>query len=463
MAKDPIYDSHVAVLAFPFGTHAAPLLAVTRRLASAGPTTVFSFFNTAQSNSSLLSSVDDADLPANVRVLDVSDGVPDGYVFSGRPQETMELFLVAAPENFREAIAAAEKEVGRKVKCVLTDAFFWFAADIAAEMKACWVAFWTAGPNSLSAHLYTDLIRETIGVKEVNGRMEETLGFISGMEKMRVKDTPEGVVFGNLDSVFSNTLHQMGLALPRATAVFINSFEELDPTLTKNLKSEFKRYINIGPLALLSSSTSQTETLLVHDPHGCLAWIEKRSPASVAYISFGTVMTPPPGELVAIAQGLESSKVPFVWSLKEKNMVHLPNGFLERTREQGMVVPWAPQVELLKHEATGVFVTHCGWNSVLESVSGGVPMICRPFFGDQRLNGRAVEVVWEIGMTIINGVFTKDGFEKCLDRVLVQDDGKKMKGNAKKLKEQAHEAVSAKGSSFENFEGLLDAVVNISI
>ena len=289
--------------------------------------------------------------------------------------------------------------------------------------------------------------------------MEETLGFISGMEKIRVKDTPEGVVFGNLDSVFSDTLHKMGLALPRADAVLINSFEELDNTLTNNLKPEFKRYLNIGPLALLSSA-SQSDTTLVDDPHGCLAWIKKQRTASVAYISFGTVMTPSPGELVAIAEGLESSKVPFVWSLKEKNMAQLPKGFFERTREQGIVVPWAPQVELLKHEATGVFVTHCGWNSVLESVSGGVPMICRPFFGDQRLNGRAVEAVWGIGMTIINGVFTRDGFGECLDRVLVQDDGKKMKSNAEKLREQAHQAVSERGSSVENFKGLLEAVVS---
>ncbi|CAN8300240.1 unnamed protein product [Cochlearia groenlandica] len=457
MAKhsDPNRDSHVAVLAFPFGTHAAPLLAVTRRLASASPSTVFSFFNTSQSNSSLFSSAD-ADLPANIRVQDVADGVPDGYVFSGRPQEAIELFLSAAAENFVREIAAAEMEVGMKVKCMLTDAFYWFAADMAAEMNATWLAFWTAGPNSLTAHLYTDLIRESIGVKEVNDCMEETLVFISGMDKIRVKDTPEGVVLGNLDSIFSNTLHQMGLALPRATAVFINSFGELDPTLTNNLLTVFKRYFNIGPLALLSS-TSESGTL-VDDPHGCLAWMEKQGTDSVAYISFGTVMTPPPPELVAIAEGLESSKVPFIWSLKEKNMVHLPEGFLDRAREQGMVVPWAPQVALLKHEATGVFVTHCGWNSVLESVSGGVPMICRPFFGDQRLNGRAVEVVWKIGMTIIDGKFTKDGFDKCLDKVLVQDEGKKMKSNAKKLKEQAHEAVSAKGSSIDNFKALLDAL-----
>jgi len=163
--SDPTRDSHVAVLAFPFGTHAAPLLTVTRRLASASPSTVFSFFNTAQSNSSLFSSGDEADRPANIRVYDIADGVPEGYVFSGRPQEAIELFLQAAPENFRREIAKAETEVGTEVKCLMTDAFFWFAADMATEINASWIAFWTAGANSLSAHLYTDLIRETIGVK----------------------------------------------------------------------------------------------------------------------------------------------------------------------------------------------------------------------------------------------------------------------------------------------------------
>ncbi|CAA7057585.1 unnamed protein product [Microthlaspi erraticum] len=452
-------DSHVAVLAFPFGNHPAAIFTVTRRLASAAPTTVFSFFNTPQSNSSLFSS-GYTDLPANIRVHHVADGVPEGHVFSKGPgpEEAIDLFLLAAPENLRREISAAEKEIGTNVNCILTDAFIWFAADIAAETNANWVAFWAGGPNSLAAHLYTDRIRETIGVKEVNARMEETLGFITGMEKIRVKDTPEGVVCGDLDSVFANMLHQMGLALPRASTVFINFFEELDPTLTDHLKSEFKRFLNIGPHAL-TSSKPQTEEKIVQDPHGCLAWMEKQAPASVAYIGFGTVVMLPPGEIVAIAEGLESRKVPFVWSMKEKSSVHLPKGFLERTREQGMVVPWAPQVELLKHEATGVFVTHGGWNSVLESVSGGVPMICRPFFGDHGINGRAMEVVWEIGVMVVDGVFTKDGFEKCLDRVLAQDDGKKMKRKAEKLKELAHEAVSVKGSSFENFKALLEAVV----
>lgn len=86
-------------------------------------------------------------------------------MLTGIPQEAAELFLKAAPENFRREIAAAETEVGRKVECIVTDTFFWFAADIAAERKATWVAFWIGGSSSLSAHLYTDVIRKTIGVK----------------------------------------------------------------------------------------------------------------------------------------------------------------------------------------------------------------------------------------------------------------------------------------------------------
>ncbi|XP_010549820.1 PREDICTED: UDP-glycosyltransferase 78D2-like [Tarenaya hassleriana] len=445
-------DTHVAVLAFPFGTHAPPLLSVTRCLAAAAPAARFSFFGTAQSNSA---SVGGDGLPANLRTYDVSDGVPEGYVFTGKPQEAIELFLTAAPESFRRGMGTAEAEVGRRVTCLVTDAFYWFAAEMAAEMEAVWVAFWTAGPCSLSAHLCTDLIRRTIGLQEVDGRKEEKLGFITGMEKMRVKDLPEGVVFGNLESIFSRMLHQMGLALPKASALFLNSFEELDPLLTSTLSSNLNRFLNVGPLPL--STPPKVSTL--NDTYNCLAWLDNQALGSVAYISFGTVMTPPPSELQAMAEGLEASRVPFIWSLKDKDRAHLPKGFQDRTREQGLVVPWAPQVKVLEHRATGVFVTHCGWNSVLESVAGGIPMICRPFFGDQRLNGRAVEAVWEIGVTIDGGAFTRDGFVKCLDQILGRDSGRKMRGNAKKLKGLAHEAVSANGSSTQNFKDLSEIIV----
>ncbi|EXB29172.1 Anthocyanidin 3-O-glucosyltransferase 2 [Morus notabilis] len=451
MAPSP--PCHVAVAAFPFGTHAAPLLAIVRRLAAASPGTTFSFFNTRQSNNSIFNKDTATQFP-NITAYDIWDGVPEGHVFSGKPQERVELFVKAAPESLRFNIEMAVVETGREVSCLLTDAFFWFGGELAQDMRvASWVQFWTAGPCSLSAHFYTDLIRQRISIA-AKGSENEPLSFIPGMSKVLVQDLPEGVLFGKLESVFSNMLHKMGLLLPRAKAVFINSFEELDKTITHDLKSKFNKFLNVGPLNVVSPSLPPTP-----DESGCLRWLdEQKADASVAYISFGSVMVPPREELEEIAAALEGGGIPFIWSLRENAKENLPIGFLEKTRKTGMVVPWAPQIDILAHRAVGVFVTHCGWNSVLESIVGGVPMICRPFFGDQRLNGRMVQDVWEIGVKVEGGAFTRAGLERCLDLVLCQERRKKMRDKIKSLKEAANEAVGPRGSSTENFKLLLDVV-----
>lgn len=274
------------------------------------------------------------------------------------------------------------------------------------------------------------------------------------MSQIRVRDLPEGVVFGNLESVFSRMLHQMGQMLPLATAVFINSFEELDLTTTNHFKSKFNKFLNIGPFNLVSPQVSQPTS----DTSGCLSWLEKRRTATVAYVSFGSVATPPPNELFALAEALEASGVPFIWSLRDNSKVHLPNGFLEKTKVNGLIVPWAPQLDILAHSAVGVFITHCGWNSLLESISGGVPMICRPFFGDQRLNGQLIEAVLEVGLKVEGGILTKNGVISSLDVILYKEKGKKMREKMKALKEFAKEAVRPEGSSARNFESLLQIV-----
>nr|QPF47162.1 UDP-glucose:flavonoid 3-o-glucosyltransferase [Clarkia gracilis subsp. sonomensis]QPF47163.1 UDP-glucose:flavonoid 3-o-glucosyltransferase [Clarkia gracilis subsp. sonomensis] len=443
---------HVAVLAFPFSTHAAPLLAATRRLAAASPTTLFSFFNTAVSNRSLGLS---AGTHGNIRAYDISDGVPEGYVFAGKPQEEIELFMRAAPARFREGVEAAGVESGRRVRWLLTDAFFWFAAEMASEIEAPWVAFWTAGPTSLSAHIYTDLIRDNFkgSLTAAEAQEDETpLDFIPGMSKIRVRDLPEGILFGNLKSLFSDMLHRMGRALPSAAAVFLNSFEELDPAITDDLTSKLTTFLSIGPTNLLHKPPLPSDP----DTDACLHWLDAQKPVSVVYVSFGSVTVPPRGELAALAEGLEVSGAPFLWSLKKSE--DLPEGFVERTRRQGKVVPWAPQEAILSSAATGAFVTHCGWNSLLESVAGGVPMICRPFFGDQRINGRVVEGVLGIGVKLEGGVVSKEGLVRALGVVLLGEEGREMRKKMKLLREKAEWAVGAQGSSTRNFNQLVKLV-----
>nr|AXU98426.1 UDP-galactose:cyanidin 3-O-galactosyltransferase 1 [Apium graveolens] len=444
-------EPHVAVLVFPFATHAGLLFGLVQRLARAAPNVKFTFLNTAKSNHTLFSDL--STVASNITPFDVYDGVEAGYVFSGKPQEDISLFLAVAADEFRRGVEKAAADSGSKITCLVADAFLWFSCDLAQEIGVPWVPLWTSGACSLSTHIYTDLIRQTVGLEGVEGRMNEKLNFIPGFFELRLGDLPGGVVFGNLESPFSVMLHKMGQTLPGACVLAMNSFEELDPDLMKDLSSKFNKILNVGPFNLTSPPALQYS-----DEYGCIPWLDKQNPSSVAYIGFGTVAMLPPNEIAELAGALESSGTPFIWSMKDHLKQHLPPGFLERTTETGKIVAWAPQVQVLSHSAVGIVITHGGWNSVLESIAAGVPLICRPFFGDHSINTWMVENVWKIGVQISGGVFTKEGTVHALEQVLSQQKGEELREQITLLKDLAFKAVGPNGSSSQNFEELLKEI-----
>ncbi|KAL6525445.1 hypothetical protein OROHE_015752 [Orobanche hederae] len=447
-----VFRSHIGVLAFPFGTHAGPLLTLVRRLAASSPSTLFSFFNSSTSNSTIFNEHALMGTHDNVRARDVWDGTPEG--FTGSHYEAVGLFLKASPANFEEVIGETEMETGLEMCCLIMDAFLWFACDMAEKRGVTWVPFWTAASCSLSAHVYTDDIIKTLGSTEKT-EQEQTLSFIPGLEDVHLADLPPEIFPDKTPSPLALTINNMVRILSKSTAVVLNSFEEIDPLITDDLKSKFHHFLNIGP-SILSPPAPPPPA----NGTGCLSWLEKNhsAPKSVVYISFGTVIVPPEDELTALTEALEACRCPFIWSLPDRAKESLPEGFLERTDGIGKVVPWAPQLQVLGHECVGAFVTHCGWNSILESIAGCVPMICRPFFGDQRLNSRMVEGTWKIGVRVGGGFFTKKGTVEALRRVMSEEGGRGIRENVCRLKEKARNAVGVAGSSTRNFEKLLEII-----
>ncbi|KAI4335446.1 hypothetical protein L6164_014090 [Bauhinia variegata] len=440
---------HVAVLAFPFGSHAGPLLSLVRRIAAVAPNVTFFFFSTEKSNASIFSGMEKEDL-GNIKPYNVYDGLSDNYVPSGHPLEPVNRFINATPGNYRVAMQKLVAENGKSFSCLITDALLWFGGEMAEEMNAKWVPLWTAGHHSLLVHVLTDVLRQKIGCNDVCE--DQNIDFIPGLSAVKVADLPEGVVTGELDAPFSVMIHKMGLMLPRATAVAVNSFQGINPLIVDELKSRFQQLLNVGPFILT------TQQPFLPDDHGCLEWLSKHRNASVAYISFGTVVTPPPQELTALADALEECEFPFLWSFRGNAEKLLPKGFLEKTRTKGKIVPWAPQLDILKHASVGVFVTHSGWNSILETIVGGVPMVCRPFFGDQNLNTRLIETVWEIGVGVDNGVFTKSAVLKALELTLSSEKGKLMRQKIAMFKESAMKAAKPNGNSQTNLKTLVELV-----
>jgi anthocyanidin 3-O-glucosyltransferase len=159
---------HVAVLAFPFGTHAAPILSLVRRIAAEAPKVTFSFFSTSNANAKLFSGSSDHhdEFLPNIKHYNIKDGLPENYVPSGNQVEPIIHFINGMQINYKNVMDEVVAETGKEITCLVTDAFYWFGADLAEEIHAKWVPLWTAGPHSLLTHVYTDLIRENFSTKE---------------------------------------------------------------------------------------------------------------------------------------------------------------------------------------------------------------------------------------------------------------------------------------------------------
>jgi anthocyanidin 3-O-glucosyltransferase len=266
-------EKHVALLAFPFGSHPVVGLNLLRKLATAAPNIHFSFLNTAKSTHSLLSkSTANNDVPHNIKFYQVPDGVPENHVLTAKnPVEAVNLFLKATPDNLKNGLEMAAAETGKRITCLLSDAFLSAsAAAIAEDMSVPWVPTWYSFSCCLSAHVYTDLIRQRC---VSNGC--RTLDFIPGFSAVRVADLPEEVLVpaGEEESPFSRTLSQIGSVLPRATAVVVGFFEELNPPpLNHDLKSKFQNVFHVGFLSIsLPVPPSHPSS---SDLTGCLSWLD---------------------------------------------------------------------------------------------------------------------------------------------------------------------------------------------
>lgn len=199
---------------------------------------------------------------------------------------------------------------------------------------------------------------------------------------------------------------------------------------------------------------------------------------SVLYVSFGSMVRTVFLQLEEIALGLEASKRPFLWVIKSDNMpsetdkLFLPEGFEERTRGRGLIIQgWAPQALILSHPSVGGFVTHCGWNSKIEGVSAGLPMITWPHCAEQFLNEELIMNALKVGLavgvqSITNrtmkaheiSVVKRDQIERAVVELMGDETGaEERRARAKELKEKARKAID-EGSSYNNVRQLIEYI-----
>ncbi|RLN05529.1 anthocyanidin 5,3-O-glucosyltransferase-like [Panicum miliaceum] len=196
--------------------------------------------------------------------------------------------------------------------------------------------------------------------------------------------------------------------------------------------------------------------------HECLAWLDAQPKRSVVFLCFGSMGAFSAAQLQEIARGLESSGHRFLWAVRSPREEQsqfpepdlerlLPVGFMERTRGRGMVVKnWAPQSEVVQHEAVAAFVTHCGWNSTLEAIMAGLPMICWPLYAEQSMN-TLVEMKIAVEMEGYGEFVKAEEVEAKVRLVMDTGEGKMLRERLAVTKEKALKAIKEGGFSEEAF------------
>ncbi|KAJ0594811.1 putative UDP-glucuronosyl/UDP-glucosyltransferase, UDP-glycosyltransferase family [Helianthus annuus] len=269
-------------------------------------------------------------------------------------------------------------------------------------------------------------------------------------------------------------------------AIIVNSFLEVETHAIESLSADntIPPVYPVGPILNLEGGTGGGGKPLDDD---VIKWLDNQPPSSVIFLCFGSMGNFDEVQVKEIARALEQSGVRFVWSLRkpppdktshvtieyEDFRVVLPEGFLERTVGIGKVIGWAPQVAVLGHRAVGGFVSHCGWNSLLESLWFSVPVATWPMYAEQQIN--AFEMVVELGLSVeIKLDYKRDSFIPMAESVVVPAEeietgiGRLMeddlvRAKVKKMSEKSRSTVLEGGSSYAYFGSLIqDLITNIS-
>ncbi|KAK7304217.1 hypothetical protein RJT34_15340 [Clitoria ternatea] len=244
--------------------------------------------------------------------------------------------------------------------------------------------------------------------------------------------------------------------------LIVNSFNDFEKPYLDYLKTELghDRVWAVGPLLPQDDSSLKqrggSSSVMVND---VVSWLDEKQDRTVVYVCFGSQTMLNEDQTVAIASALDKSGVHFIWSVREA--VNVPLEFERGTANRGLVIRgWAPQVLILRHRAVGAFLTHCGWNSVLESVVAGVPMLAWPMSADQFVNATLLVEELKVAKRVCEGAKAVPDSDE-LSRVLadsVSGRGEEMR-MALKLQRAALDAVRDGGSSERNLRVLMEQLL----
>ena len=412
----------------------------------------------------------------------VEAGLPDGcenLISTPTPEMSMKLFqAIRMMKPQMETIIR-----NHRPNCIASDVLFHWTADLAAELGIPRLSFSGSGYFNLCV---SHCLEQYQPHKDVSS--ETDVFFVRGLPgeiKLTRSQLPDIVKCRN---EFSELFDRLKEAEKKSFGTLMNSFYELEPAYADYYRHDVGiKAWHIGPVSLFnkdSDDKAERGNKSGFDEDRCLSWLDSKKPNSVLYICLGSLTRFSKTQLTEIAIALEDSGHPFIWVVGKvlnsddggedgSQEWWLPEGFQERTGQSGIgqiIKGWAPQVLILEHPAIGGFLTHCGWNSILEGVSAGLPMITWPIFAEQFYNEKLLTQVLELGVGVGNEVWkvwateempliSREKIRRAVS--VVMDQGiaaDEMRKKASLLGMLAKKAIEKGGSSYNQLKDIIKEI-----
>ncbi|XP_021908834.1 UDP-glycosyltransferase 73C1-like [Carica papaya] len=464
---------HFVLFPFMAQGHMIPMIDLARLLAQLGATITIV---TTPLNASRFEPVISRALQSCLRINLVQLPFPCAQAGLAEGLENLDMLdSINLYPNFFRAVDLLEEPVQELFEkltpppcCVISDFLIGYTSDIAAKFRVPRIVFRPVSCFYLMCmhDFLTSKFHETV--------KSESEYFVLTNLPDKVKLTKAQIPLYK-DEDFMETLKNIGAKAAAAYGEIINTFEELEPEYIREYrKARGEKIWCVGPLSLCNKNEldkAERGKKSTVDQHQWLTWLDAQESSSVIYACLGSLSTVPPEQVMELGLGLEASNRPFIWVIRDWNRsdelekLISENEFEERIKGRGVLINgWAPQVVILSHPAIAGFLTHCGWNSTIEGISAGVPLITWPLFSDQFCNSELVVQLLKIGIWVgaekalvmgeeekyglcVKKEKIKDVIAKLMDR---GEEGERRRKRDKALAEMAKRGVEEGGSSHHN-------------
>ncbi|WCJ21864.1 UDP-Glycosyltransferase superfamily protein [Euphorbia peplus] len=436
-------NHQIIAIPLPFQGHFSPMIQLSKRLASKGCKITLLVISETEMTKSPNSSID-------INVEFISEKIEyDNYY-----QKFVEIVSIKLPETVAK--------LGYRVSCVVYDSLLPGVLDIAKSLGL-------AGAPLFTMSCAVSKTFEAGYTGKLNVPIEHTPVLVDGLPPLDLYDLPS--FFYDLVNYPTSltTLNNQFMNISDADWVFFNTFNTLENQVLKLMETQFK-VTTVGPTIpsvyldkRIENNKDYGLSLFKPELETCNKWLDSKRTCSVVYVSYGSAIAMSEIQMEEIASALKNSNYYFLWVVRESEIKTLPRNFIEDTSERGLVVNWCHQLDVLSHNSIGCFMSHCGWNSTMEALSLGVPMVCTPIWADQPTNAKFVEDVWKVGVRVKidheENMVKKEEIERCLKEVMEGEKGEEIRKNSEKWKKLAKEAIDEGGSSDKNIQDFVSKLM----